>query len=667
MLGLTIDISPQTCISLVRENRGARSIFIGLLLFSVLAIYWIYFTSNLSKGYKNNTKEIFPGVSTPLSAGKGEYGTAKWLSKKQQNKIWATQKISKSNPVINYLVAHGHDDMGGKLIHTKMMKFAPRQVKLEIMRRVLDKTSRIEPLEDGDFKILPQGGLLLGKIGNTYFYIDKNKHTLIIGSTGSGKTRCLVLPSFVVQILSGHSVIASDPKGEIYLSTYPFLKRCGIETVVLNFENPTTGNHYNFLQPVIDAIDERDLPKAIDETWTIVSSLVGKPKGEPLWNNGETSMLACGILAVAYDNRDEKKRQYQNLTNVYHFLSNMCTPVIVENRQMLPLETYLNQMPDTHPAKALVGIANVAPERTKGSFFTSALSTLRLFTNPYIYEMTRYTDFDYKTTGEKQRALFLILPDEKTAYYSVASLFVFQHYQTLVASARRNGGSCEICTEFDLDELGNFTEMPDFDKLMTVSRSRNIRFNLYLQDTEQLVKTYGKETAKIIEGNCDTWIYLQTSSDETRDKFSKMLGKYTIKVPSGSSSASTGSYSSSASYNLTGRELLTAEEIGKLQRPYHLVWTLKGPAVLTLPDISQTLFNDILGMGSEKFNKAMLKRRADKAFRTEKKLTMRDIKLWGIWRQYMPGYAGEEDEDLYEDFDPKGAPLPFKQINKTRV
>jgi len=101
---------------------------------------------------------------------------------------------------------------------------------------------------------------------------------------------------------------------------------------------------------------------------------------------------------------------------------------------------YMKKLSPTHPAKALLAISEVAPSKTRGSFFTAALTTLRLFTNPLINSMTNVSDYKPKETGNKKRAIFIILPDEKTSYYSLASLFITQHYIELVKSADERGG-----------------------------------------------------------------------------------------------------------------------------------------------------------------------------------------------------------------------------------
>ena len=214
-------------------------------------------------------------------------------------------------------------------------------------------------------------------------------------------------------------------------------------------------------------------------------------------------------MSVVFDNRD--KPEFQNLTNVYHFILNMCR---TEGNNML-INNYVQDLPDNHPAKGLFGIAQIAPSRTRGSFFTAALTTLRLFTNENVYNMTSASDFVLEDTGNRKRAIFIILPDEKLTFYSLASLFIYQHYVALVEAADRRGGRLKVRVNFYVDEFGNLTKIPAFSNILTVSGGRGCRFNLFVQSISQIDNKYGREESQTICENCHCWIYLKTASGET--------------------------------------------------------------------------------------------------------------------------------------------------------
>ncbi len=480
-----------------------------------------------------------------------------------------------------------------------------------------------------------EGGLVIGldksKREEKYYVITDDTHTLCIGATRSGKSRTVVLQSICTLGLAAESMVISDPKGELYQYTYPFLERIGYDVYAIDFRNPLKSHRYNFLQPIINAIDMGDIPLAIDSTWDITSSLVGEAKGERIWTDGEASTIASAIMAVVFENSyNPYSRQFQNMTNVFYFIANMCKMV----DKSMPIEHYMETLQDDHPAKGLMAISEIAPSRTRGSFFTAALTTLRLFTNPLINSMTSSSDFNPKDLGNEKVALFIILPDEKSTYYSLASLLVSQIYEQLVKVADERGGRLKRRVNFILDEFGNFTKIPDFANKLTVGGGRGMRFNLFLQSFAQLDEKYGKEVSRIVQGNCQTWIYLQTDDQETLEQLSKKLGKYTVSTYSLSSSH--GKYSAPStgqSINLTSRALLEPNEIRLLSRPYSLVISRNNPAIMYAPDISETYFNNILGLGDVLHNRLVRKLRENK--RKTRQIDSYGMNLWGIWEQFI--------------------------------
>lgn len=282
-------------------------------------------------------------------------------------------------------------------------------------------------------------------------------HTLLqYGATRSGKTRTVVLQTIVTLGISGansknggESIIISDTKGELYNYTSEFMKKLGYETIVIDFKNPLKSNHYNFLQPIIDSVNMGDYRKAEEYAWDITQALVGTDdsKTERIWKDGEMSIIAGTIMAVVYENKDNP--EFQNLTNVYTFISEMC---MSEDGEM-PINNYIRDLKPENPASRIFNIARIAPDRTRGSFFTSALTTLKLFTSDSIYTMTCESDFDLKDTGNKNRVIYIILPDERLAYYPLASLFVNQQYVSLVEVADLRGGELKNRVNFVLDEF----------------------------------------------------------------------------------------------------------------------------------------------------------------------------------------------------------------------
>jgi type IV secretion system protein VirD4 len=550
--------------------------FLVYLLVEVIIIMLFGFGSK--NVFQSGTVSITDKLKTPEIMGQGQHGTARWLTKKEFRNAFKCNTLSDSDNTFN------------------------------------------------------SGGIIVGyeknKKSEKIYYIDDNIHSLVVGATRSGKTRSIVLQTVGNIGLAGESMIISDPKAEIYHYTSKFLENLGYKIITLDFKNPTKSTRYNFLQPVIDAVNREDFRKAEEYAWDITQSLVGNEdtKMEKIWRDGEMSVIAGAIMSVVFDNKEHP--EYQNLTNVYSFISEMCRTT----GQQMPINKYIENLAPEHPASTIFNIARIAPEKTRGSFFTSALTTLRLFTSKSIYGMTCKSDFSLKQAGEEKTVTYIILPDEKTTYYPLASLFVYQNYVSLVESADERGGELKTRVNYILDEFGNFTTIPAFSNMLTVAGGRKIRFNLFLQSFSQLENKYGREVAGNIRDNCQTWIYLKTASNETASIISKKLGTYTTSSYSRSSSYSKyQNGSNSESINLISRNLLTEDEILRIERPYVLViQTGLFPIITKLPDISKWKFNSLFGMGSQEHNRKLRFERESQ--RPVKEIE--DIKLWGIWNSY---------------------------------
>lgn len=427
-------------------------------------------------------------------------------------------------------------------------------------------------------------------------------------------------------------MIVTDPKSELFDYTSQFLKYLGYKVITIDFKNPKKSHRWNFLQPINDCIDNGDIPGAVDAAWDITSQLVGEPKGEKLWSNGEAATIAAAIMAVCYDNREPENHKYRNLQNVYFFLIEMCTEIQVGNARVLPLTKYVQDIPEEHPAKGILAISGIAPSRTRSSFYTSALITLRLFTNPLIAEMTSCSDYDSMSIGKEKTAIFIMLPDEKKTYYSIASLYVAQQYAMLSKAADLRGGRLEKRVNYIMDEFGNFAQIPIMTNMLTVGGGKGIRFNLFVQDFAQIEEKYEKVGARTIMSNCETWLYLQSDDNDTLDAISKKLGKYTISTYSLSSNHQKFTNPSSGhNISLAARDLLTPDEVKKIHRPYNLVTSRKDPAVFYSPDLGEWSFNKLLGLGDKEHNRKV--RLARENMRPVREVGEKLI-LWGIWNQY---------------------------------
>ena len=313
------------------------------------------------------------------------------------------------------------------------------------------------------------------------------------------------------------------------------------------------------------------------------------------------------------------------MTNVYWFISEMCRTI----GNKMPLLEYVKKLSPSHPARALLSISDVAPSRTRGSFYTSALTTLRLFTSKSIYAITHTSDFTLTDMGSKKQALFVILPDEKTTFYPIASLIVSQQYELWRRRRSPGGGERRVIL---LDELEIYPHQR-YDEQAHCGGRRGMRYALYVQGFDQLKEKYSDNIANTIKGNCQIWAYLQSDDPETLREMSDKLGSYTTS--SYQLSASNGRFttpSSSQSVSLTERKLLNTDEVRRVKRPYQIITSRDHPAMMYAPDLSKWLFNQMLGMGDMEHNRKLREERENK--RPVITDTKQEIALWNIWVYY---------------------------------
>ena len=513
------------CLSGLFAQR--QQLFMFLAFEGFICLCCVLFWVQNDRPYQSDLIKVAGDICTPAPVGQFQHGSSRWLKEDEKGKVFRTQDIDPANPIIKMLLDTGYDDlpfMKKGIDYGETGQEDTAQDKADVLPSVSIKKKELK--EDENFetvsydvaasdlrqvdteheqdkeektvkaskereeeppdpnKLFDSGGIVVGmeKHGNReiLYCIGDDTHTLTIGATRSGKTRCLVVQSICSLALAGESLVISDPKAELYDYTAGYLKKLGYEIICLDFKNPEKSTRYNLLQPVIDAVREKDMERAEMYAWDITNILVGdNTSNEKIWENGEKSTIAAAILCVVVDNA--KRPQYQNLTNVYWFIAEMSKAVGGKS----PMSEYMKKLDSNHPARALMSIAEVAPSRTKGSFDTSALTTLRLFTSRSVYSITHKSDYNIADIGRKKQALFLILPDEKTTYYPIASLMVSQLYELLVRQSDMRGGRLIRRVNFVLDEFGNFTKLNDFTNKLTVAGGRGVRFNLFLQSFEQ--------------------------------------------------------------------------------------------------------------------------------------------------------------------------------------
>lgn len=538
--------SPLMGIRLLSHEAPFRNIWMLLQLLFLAGILSVVWHPELGL-MKRRVSKDFGG---PPAAGHGQFGTARWRTEKEIEKtvtVW----------------------------HTKESK----------------------PLK---------GGVVLGarKVGNSMkVYLDtSDTHVLLLGATRSGKSRTVILPTIWTLAKTGDSMILTDPKGELYEYSAEYLKKQGYDVTLLNFREPIMGNCWNPMEPVVKFYEEGRIDKAVEAALDIAHSLVflRVHHGDPIWELGEKSVIAGLTLAVAMEAQDKAQK---HLHSVAMILANMG---IFDEEDECPLNDYIASLPFHHPARSAFATSLMAAQKTRASFFAGAMAKLQLFTDPNIAYMTSKQDHDMTAPGKKPTAVFLVIPDEKSTRYVLASLYINQAYMALVDLAIKNGRKLPNPVHFLCDEFGNLPAIPDMDKKITVAGGRGIKFLLAIQSLAQLDNLYDKQ-AKTITGNCHTWIYLTTNDPDTAKIISEKTGKYTVQTENSNYSLTGSRLGSSAGVGLTGRALLTPDEVQRWPKNHALILQARElPARLPLPDVSEwPAYADLQMQPMSDFNRAV--------------------------------------------------------------
>lgn len=357
-------------------------------------------------------------------------------------------------------------------------------------------------------------------------WVDNGEyHNLIIGSTGSGKTECVVKP--LVNLLSkkGESMVITDPKGEIYQYCGEYLKKQGYNIVILNFRDPEKGNSWNPLALPYMYYKQGNQDKATELLEDVsLNILYDKSEGgdSAFWQKSAADYFSGLTMGLFMDAKEKEV----NLNSI-----NFMSTVGEERRGTKTyIQEYFNLKGEASPAYIFASNTINAPNETKGGILSTFRQKIRLFsTKENLSEMLSYSDFDMRDIGNKKTAVFMIIHDEKKTYHGLMTIFIKQCYETLIDCAQANGGKLTYRTNFILDEFANMPPLKDVDSMVTAARSRAIRFSFIIQNFAQLNDVYGEEVAQVIKGNCGNLIYLISTELKALEEISKMCGEVKSK------------------------------------------------------------------------------------------------------------------------------------------
>ena len=378
----------------------------------------------------------------------------------------------------------------------------------------------------------------------------RNKNVLIIGGSGSGKTRFWLKPN----LLQMHSsYVVTDPKGSIVIECGNALLKHGYTIKIFNTINFQKSMHYN---PFAYIHSEKDILKLVT---TLIANTKGDGKaGDEFWTKAET-LLYCALIGYIHY---EAPVEEQNFSTLIEFLNAMEVREDDEEFQNpvdLMFEALEKKKPN-HFAVRQYKKYKLAAGKTAKSILISCGARLAPFDIAELREIMSYDEMELDKIGDRKTALFLIMSDTDTTFNFVIAMLQSQLFNLLCDKADDEyGGRLPVHVRVIADEFANIGQIPQFDKLIATIRSREISASIILQSQSQLKAMY-KDSADTILGNCDTTLFLGGKEKTTLKEMSELLGKETIDLYNTSETRSN-QKSFGLNYQKTGKQLMTEDEI----------------------------------------------------------------------------------------------------------
>lgn len=390
----------------------------------------------------------------------------------------------------------------------------------------------------------------------------RNLNTLVCGGSGAGKTRFYCKPNLMQ---ANTSFVILDPKGEIVRDTGKLLEKKGYEIRVLDLISMERSHCYN---PFVYLQNDNDIQRLVTNLFKATT-----PKGsqtqDPFWDTAASMLLLALVFYLHYEAPDEE----QNFAMVMEMLRAGAIED-EEDPRPSPLDNLFSDLeldnPD-HIALKYYHSYHAGSAKTLKSIQITLAARLEKFNLESLASMTSTDELDLPTLGEKKVALFALIPDNDSSFNFLVSILYTQLFQQLFYSAdHQHGGCLPVPVHFLMDEFANVSLPDDFDKILSVMRSRGVSVSIILQNLAQLKALFEKQWESIV-GNCDEFLYLGGNEQSTHKYVSELLGKETIDTNTfGKSSGRSGNYSTN--YQISGRELLTPDEVRMLDNQYAILF-----------------------------------------------------------------------------------------------
>ena len=385
----------------------------------------------------------------------------------------------------------------------------------------------------------------------------ENLNVLVIGGSGSGKSRFYVKPN-IMQLNT--SYVVTDPKGELLRSCGRLLQKAGYEIRVFNLIDMAHSNNYNPFNYVYDKNGEMNKTYVMKMVNCLMKNTQqeGAGGGDQFWTDS-TKALTLAIAFYLLEKEDAKDLNGNSLDRNFSTVMKMMRLAEIseqDENHRSPLDEMMDELRGENPQSMAVSYYadfKKAPAETAKSILISAAVRFAAFNLPEVADLTHTDNIHLDTLGDKKTALFVIIPSSDATFNFLAAMMYTQLFDTLYDTANfKYGGRLPVHVRCLLDEFANIGTIPDFDKLLATMRSMEISANIIIQNLAQLKKMYDKSW-EIVTGNCDSLLFLGGQEASTLEAISKSLGKETIDVVSQNRTRSHKSPSTSENNSIMGR------------------------------------------------------------------------------------------------------------------
>lgn len=402
--------------------------------------------------------------------------------------------------------------------------------RFETTERFLQSTSVVNSTETE----LKSAGIPLTHIDeNTYATSTDELHCFVIGDSGCGKTRRVILPTIRLLAKAGESMVISDPKGELYRTTANSLREKGYTVQVLNFRNPSRGHRWNPLG-LIDELYHSENSESKDKALMMLSDIVDvlqqglQGEKDPYWAMAAGDVMR-GISLIILDYGELGDLTFENIALTAREVRDQLSGSKRSfSSSSTPFKDFLSSLPKGSPIYQNLSVIITNAEDTRNCIMSVFEAMISLYSSQEsLMDLFAVSEIDINTLGLSPTALFFILPDDTEALYPIATVFVKQIYSSLIslADAQRDGKLPNRVT-FLLDEFANFAKMPSIESMLTAARSRRIRFVLVCQSMDQLTAKYQEYGRETLLANCRTWVYMSCRNLPFLSRLEELIGYY---------------------------------------------------------------------------------------------------------------------------------------------